>query len=67
MGDEARMKPGGGGRGGTGDDEDDMPEVTVTAAADGMSSWRLPDVPIGAMAQPCMLGLLVRSIPRPVL
>ena len=70
MGDEARIKPGGGGggggmQGGTGDD-DNMPEVTVTAA-DGISSWRLPDVPIGAIAQPGMLGLLARSIPRTVL
>ena len=76
MGDEARMlKPGGGGGGGGttqdgggggGTGDVDRPEVTVTAA-DGRSSWRPPDVPIGAMAQPCMLGLLVRSIPRPVL
>ena len=50
--------------GGTGD----RPQVTVSAALEGMSSWRLLLLlavvdPIGDMAQPCMLALLV-SIPR---
>ena len=50
--------------GGTGD----RPQVTVSAAVEGMSSWRLQLLlavvdPIGDIAQPCMLALLV-SIPR---
>ena len=63
MGDEARMKPGGGG---TGDEGGGAHEGTAEAA-EGRSSWRPPDALIGDMAQPCMLGLLVTSAARPVL